>query len=43
MKATVKKIMSQKWSGFYLDAHEFIKKIAKEKGAEVGSDDFTVE
>jgi predicted DsbA family dithiol-disulfide isomerase len=37
------RIMNQKWSGTYHDAHEHIKKIAKEKGAEVGPDDITVE
>jgi hypothetical protein len=38
-----RRIMNQKWSGSYPDAHEFIRKCAKENDAEVGSDDIISE
>jgi hypothetical protein len=34
--------MNQKWSGTYLDAHEYIKKLAEENDAAVDPDDITV-
>jgi hypothetical protein len=36
------RIMNQKWSGTYLDAHEYIKKLAEENDAAVDPDDITV-
>jgi len=38
-----RRIMNQKWSGSYPDAHEFIRECAREHGAEVGPDDITSE
>ena len=38
-----RRIMNQKWSASYLDAHEFIRNCAREHDAEVGPDDITSE